>query len=95
MSIPLITHQIWIQGWDVIPDKFKLNTESLKKHNPEFTHMTWDEKSLREECAKISHNVRDKFDSLKLFDVNLILPNERNGIRVGDLVYDFGIFETK
>jgi len=65
MSIPLITHQIWIQGWDVIPDKFKVNTESLKKHNPDFTHMTWDEKSLREECAKISTKVRDKFDSLK------------------------------
>lgn len=65
MSIPHITHQIWIQGWDVIPDKFKVNTESLKKHNPEFTHMTWDEKSLREECAKISDKVRDKFDSLK------------------------------
>jgi len=65
MSIPLITHQIWIQGWDVIPDKFKVNTESLKKHNPDFTHMTWDENSLREECAKISTKVRDKFDSFK------------------------------
>jgi mannosyltransferase OCH1-like enzyme len=65
MSIPNITHQIWIQGWDVIPDKFKLNIESLKNHNPEFTHMTWDEKSLREECAKISDKVQEKFDSLK------------------------------
>lgn len=65
MSIPLITHQIWMQGWDKLPDKFKINVKNLEEKNPEFKHMKWDEKGLREECAKISVAVLEKFDSFK------------------------------
>ena len=65
MSIPQITHQIWLQGWDSIPDKFKVNVKSLEQLNPDFKHMKWDESSLRYECAKISLEVQKKFDSFK------------------------------
>ena len=65
MPIPKITHQTWLQGWDSVPDKFKTNITNLETHNPDFTHMKWDEKSLREECAKISTATLAKFDSFK------------------------------
>jgi mannosyltransferase OCH1-like enzyme len=61
--IPRITHQTWFQGWDVIPDKFQKNAEELVKLNPNYTHMKWDETSLRHECGKLGHEIVAKFDS--------------------------------
>ena len=63
-KIPRITHQIWLQGWDSLPPKFKGNVESLKALNPGYTHMVWDEASLRDECRKLFPAVLAKFDSL-------------------------------
>ena len=65
MSIPKITHQIWMQGWDNLPSKFKDNVADLEEKNPDFNHRKWDEESLRVECARFSSAARDKFDSFK------------------------------
>jgi mannosyltransferase OCH1-like enzyme len=62
-EIPRVTHQIWLQGWDALPEKFHENVRLLRSKNPEYTHMTWDETSLRAECAKIGPEVAEKFDS--------------------------------
>jgi mannosyltransferase OCH1-like enzyme len=62
-EIPRITHQIWLQGWDELPEKFHENVRLLRTKNPDYRHMTWDEKSLRAECAKIGPEVAAKFDS--------------------------------
>ena len=62
-SIPYITHQIWFQGWDELPDKYKENVELLHKINEKYKHMQWDERSLQVECAKISNDVLVKFNS--------------------------------
>jgi len=64
--IPRITHQIWFQGWDVIPEKFKKNSETLATLNPTYKHMQWDETSLRHECGKLGQEVVAKFDSFSL-----------------------------
>jgi len=53
MLAPKITHQIWIQGWDKLPEKFQKNVSLLHELNPEFQHMQWTDVSLRDECAKL------------------------------------------
>jgi mannosyltransferase OCH1-like enzyme len=63
MSIPKITHQIWMQGWDALPEKFKQNVDDLHTMNPEYEHKQWDEKSLREECKKVGNSCVARFDS--------------------------------
>lgn len=63
-KIPRVTHQIWLQGWNSLPPKFTENVRSLRTLNSGYTHMTWDEKSLREECRKLFPAVVAKFDSL-------------------------------
>lgn len=63
-KIPRITHQIWLQGWNALPPKFKGNVESLRTLNPGYTHMVWDEASLRDECRKLFPAVLAKFESL-------------------------------
>jgi mannosyltransferase OCH1-like enzyme len=63
MVIPKITHQIWMQGWDKVPEKYRENTESVRIFNPNWEHMTWDEESLRAECEKFSPEAAAKFDS--------------------------------
>jgi mannosyltransferase OCH1-like enzyme len=64
MSIPLITHQIWMQGFENIPDKFKSNVANLHSLNPEYEHKQWDEKGLRAECAQYSEECAKRFDTL-------------------------------
>jgi mannosyltransferase OCH1-like enzyme len=61
--IPRITHQIWLQGWSALPEKFKPNVQGLHDLNPDFEHKVWDEASLRRECGRISPSVQAKFDS--------------------------------
>jgi mannosyltransferase OCH1-like enzyme len=65
MSIPKITHQTWLQGWDKLPEKFSENVKLLHSMNTNYTHMQWDEKTLREECNKINPQVLATFDSFK------------------------------
>jgi mannosyltransferase OCH1-like enzyme len=64
-SIPKITHQIWLQGWDKVPSSFHKNIELLSEKNPEYQHMKWDETSLREECNKIDPVIAARFDAYK------------------------------
>lgn len=66
-TIPYITHQIWLQGWDKLPDKYKQNVTDLHDMNTNYTHMQWDEKTLQKECAKISNDVLVKFNSFTHF----------------------------
>jgi mannosyltransferase OCH1-like enzyme len=61
-TIPKVTHQIWFQGWDKLPDKYSKNIESLRTLNPEWKHKTWDEEALRTECEKFSPEALSKFD---------------------------------
>jgi len=65
MGIPKVTHQIWLQGWSNVPEKFKENIALLHSLNPEYKHMTWDDASLRTECSKIGPHVLAKYDSFK------------------------------
>ena len=60
--IPKVTHQIWFQGWNNLPEKYHGYTEFLSILNPNWEHMKWDEKSLRLECEKFSSEALAKFD---------------------------------
>jgi mannosyltransferase OCH1-like enzyme len=63
--IPKITHQIWMQGFENIPDKFKKNVNDLHALNPEYEHKQWDENMLREECKKYSKECLERYDSFE------------------------------
>lgn len=60
--VPKVTHQIWFQGWDQLPEKYHEDTEKLSILNPNWEHMKWDEASLRDECEKFSPEALSKFD---------------------------------
>jgi mannosyltransferase OCH1-like enzyme len=47
MDIPRCIHQIWIQGADAVPPRYRAAALTWKKRNPGWTHRLWDEKSLR------------------------------------------------
>lgn len=61
--VPQVTHQIWFQGWDQLPEKYHGYTEKLAILNQNWEHMKWDEEGLRVECAKFSPEALDKFES--------------------------------
>lgn len=62
--IPKITHRIWFQGWENLPEKYRDNSKRLEELNPEFEHRVWDEHSLRRECELLGKPYLDKFNSL-------------------------------
>ena len=71
--IPKITHQIWMQGFENIPEKFKKNVEALHALNPEYEHRQWNESLLREECEKYSSECLERFDSFELMTLKIDL----------------------
>lgn len=67
MQIPKITHQVWIQGWDQLPEKFHSNVNLLREVNPAWTHRTWDHARLRKACEEYGPECAQKFDSYEHF----------------------------
>jgi len=61
-QIPKVTHQIWFQGWNNLPEKYHRDTEKLSILNQNWEHVKWDEQSLRAECEKFSPEALVKFD---------------------------------
>lgn len=46
--IPKIIHQIWIQGYDEIPENLKAYHNNCKVINHQFKHIFWDEDKIRD-----------------------------------------------
>lgn len=46
-----IIHQIWFQGQDEMPDKYRTTMSRVKEVNPEWKHIVWDDHGLRKVCA--------------------------------------------
>ena len=63
MEVPKVTHQIWFQGWDTIPEEYSGYVESIAILNPKWDHKKWDDQTLRAECAKFSPEAAAKYDS--------------------------------
>ena len=61
-QVPKVTHQIWFQGWDLLPEKYREDTEKLSILNQNWEHKKWDEGSLRAECEKFSSEALVKFE---------------------------------
>lgn len=66
MAIPKIIHQIWLQGFGQLPEKFKSNVQSVIDKNPDWEHIEWDDNSIRELVKSIGQQYLDKYDSFKL-----------------------------
>lgn len=56
-----IIHQIWFQGEDQIPDKYRVNIEAMKKANPGWKHVIWDDEGLRKVCE--AHGWEEGYDA--------------------------------
>ena len=67
MRIPKVTHQVWMQGWDQLPQKFHKNVEKLHKLNPDWEHKTWDEAQLRKACEEYGSECVKRFDAYEHF----------------------------
>jgi hypothetical protein len=50
--IPKIIHNIWIQGYEHLPEKNKLNQVEIKKLNPDWDFFIWDNKMILELLQK-------------------------------------------
>jgi hypothetical protein len=50
--IPKIIHNIWIQGYDNLPEKYKMNQFKIKQLNPDWDFIIWDNKKILELLQK-------------------------------------------
>lgn len=48
--IPRIIHQIWYQGTDKVPPRYRRNMAKLQALNPHWQHILWDDAGLRALC---------------------------------------------
>lgn len=66
MTIPKYIHQIWYQNWSNLPSKYVENVKSVIDMNPGWTHLEWDDSSMREVMKSIGQEYLDKYDSFQL-----------------------------
>ena len=50
--IPKIIHNIWIQGYDNLPNENKVTYATIKKINPEWEFMIWDDEMIKKMLKK-------------------------------------------
>jgi mannosyltransferase OCH1-like enzyme len=43
---PKVIHQLWLQGSNVIPEKYKIHIEKIKNYHKNWTHIIWDETKI-------------------------------------------------
>lgn len=66
MAIPKYIHQIWYQSWNNLPSKYISNVQSVIDMNPGWTHLKWDDESMREVIKSIGPEYLDKYNEFKL-----------------------------
>ena len=49
---PKIIHNIWLQGYENLPNEIKINYLNIKKQNPEWEFMIWDDDMIKKLLKK-------------------------------------------
>lgn len=63
MMIPHIIHQIWFQGKNSIPESYNENIDSVKKFNPHWKYIIWDNESILD-LIKDDKDINTTYNSL-------------------------------
>jgi hypothetical protein len=50
--IPKIIHNIWIEGYENLPNEYKVTYANIKKINPEWEFMIWDDEMIKKILKK-------------------------------------------
>lgn len=87
--IPKIIHNIWIQGYENLPNENKTNYANLKKMNPDWDFMIWDDEMIKQLLKKYppiyelynknTYTVYEK-DSIKSDIARYIIMKEYGGL---------------
>jgi inositol phosphorylceramide mannosyltransferase catalytic subunit len=86
MSIPKIIHQIWIQGYNQIPNKLKNFHLHCKIINNDYEFIVWDETSIK----KLLEKFGEKY--IKLYDSHTIFAQKADIARYAILYIYGGIY---
>jgi len=72
--IPKIIHNIWIQGYENLPNENKVSYASIKKLNPEWEFMIWDDDMIKKLLKKYPflYNMYIKTNNYTVIDNNTI-----------------------
>jgi hypothetical protein len=72
--IPKIIHNIWIQGYEKLPNENKVTYANIKKLNPEWDFMIWDDEMIKKMLKKYPsiYNIYIKTSNYTEIDNNTI-----------------------
>jgi hypothetical protein len=87
--IPKIIHNIWIQGYDNLPNENKINYMNIKKLNPDWEFIIWDDEMIKKLLKKYpliyeiynknTYNIYER-DSIKSDIARYIIMKEYGGL---------------
>jgi hypothetical protein len=87
--IPKIIHNIWIQGYENLPNEKKINYLNIKKKNPDWEFIIWDDDMIKKLLKKYpdiyelyTKNIHNAFvkDSIKSDIARYIIMKEYGGL---------------
>lgn len=82
--IPFIIHQIWIQGYDKIPNNLKLYHDSCRIINNNFKYMFWDDKKITK--LLLEHFDKEYYELYNLYT----LPAQKADLARYVIIYIYG-----
>jgi len=63
IGVPKIIHQIWFQGYNIIPEKYNENIKKNRTLNKNFEYMFWDDSSMQDIMTE--YGFTDIYNSFK------------------------------
>ncbi len=91
MPIPKIIHQIWIQGYDYLPEKLKNKHNLIKKFNPNYQVILWDNVMIDSLLYKYP-NIHNVYNNIPNFTGKVKINPSKSDIARLLILYEFGGF---
>lgn len=96
--IPKIIHQMWVQGFQSMPENYQQWSNKWKEHHPDWRLMFWDDMSARRMLEKNYPHYVDMYDDLivvkKTDFFRLILLHHFGGVWVDTDTYPIRTLES-
>jgi mannosyltransferase OCH1-like enzyme len=64
-------HQIWLQGGDKVPKEYQLFSETIRKFNPNYEHILWDEQKFYNRILSEYPTYKSYYEKLPLIHLKV------------------------
>ncbi len=89
-DVPKIIHHIWIQGYQEMNSEDRNNVENIKRLNPDWVHILWDDDAIRDLLDSKYPEILDFYNNVVNLPGSVNYLASKSDIARSVIVYEYG-----